>query len=247
MNKLIGISTECLYYWVPQKNWVQEQIDIINILKKYVSRVELHFTAEDILNFDDNYFDLYLKETKDLSLSFHLPSLSTEIWQLEKLLEKIGEIMQKLNIEYAVWHAADFAEIEIAVGKISPQFKFGLENSDPRKFGFQHLKDIAILGSYPIILDIDHVDEIKKDSLNEEMIKLRNNVLAIHFSTPSNEFFKKFIDIQTTHFPFSKSDRVPPKELPKNIPILIEGVFPKSDYALIEEEVSLVKNNYFNN
>lgn len=245
MNKLIGISTLCLYYWVPQKNWVAEQLQIIKILKKYVSRVELYLTVEDILKFDTLYVDLYLAETKDLACSLHLPSLSHEVNQLEILFEKIHEIMQKLNIEYVVWHSDDFASTEIEIGKIRPTFKFGLENSDIRKFGFQHLKDIRLLGAYPIVLDIDHIEELKKNSLSFELSELKNKVLAMHFSTPSSDYFKKNSNLQTTHFPFSRSGNTPPKELPKNVPVVIEGLFPNLEYTLIEEEVTLLKHMYF--
>ena len=245
MNKLIGISTECLYYWVPQKNWLLEQIDVIKILKKYVSRIEMHFSVEDILNLNDDYYNLYLKETNGLSCSLHLPSFASEAGRLKTLLTKTGEIMGKLNIEYAVWHSDDFAMIEIATGKICPGFTFGLENSDTRKFGFQHLRDIALLGSYPIILDIDHIEEMKKDSLDTEIEKIKSNVIAIHFSTPSNKFFDKFPYIKTTHFPFSKSGNIIPDDLPNNIPLIIEGVFPNLEHPLIEEEVSLIENKYF--
>jgi hypothetical protein len=245
MNNLIGISTECLYFWVPQKDWINEQLSIIDILKKYVSRVEIHFSVEDILKFDDKLLDLYKEKTKGLSCSFHLPSISPYAKDLNEILEKISVIMKRLNIEYAVWHCDDFSMTEMEVGKISPQFKFGLENSDMRKFGFQHLKDISILGPYPIILDIDHIDEIQKDSLDSELDHLQNNILGIHFSTPTSEFFKSIEAIKTTHFPFARSGNIPPQSLTKNTPIVIEGVFPESEYGLIEEEVLLIQKSYF--
>jgi hypothetical protein len=246
MNNLIGISTECFYYWVPQKKWIDEQLSILDIFKKYVSRVELHFSVDDILGFDDTYFDLYLEKTKGLSCSFHLPLIFPEIKHLDKVLDKIEEIIKKLNIEYAVWHCDDFASVEMKVGKLSPKFKFGLENSDVRKFGFQHLKDISILGAYPIILDIDHIDEVQKNSLDDEIKQLKNSILGIHFSTPSSDFFKNIDSIKTTHFPFSRSNNLPPKILPEGVPIIIEAVFPELEYRLIEEEILLIKNTYFN-
>lgn len=245
MNRLIGISTSCLYYWVPQKDWIIEQLGIVTILKKYVSRVELYLTVEDILTFETVHFEQYKKVTKGLSLSLHLPSLSSESFQLVNLFEKIQGLIEKLNIEYVVWHSDDFANTEIKVGEILPTFKFGLENSDIRKFGFQHLKDISLLGTYPIILDIDHIDELRKNSLNNEMSGLKNKILGIHFSTPTSTYFKNHIDLSTTHFPFSRSGNNPPKILPKNIPIVIEGLFPNLDYKLIKEEVALVKKTIF--
>ena len=245
MNKLIGISTSCLYYWVPQKDWVTEQLGIITLLRNYVSRVELYLTAEDILTFGTVHFEQYREATEGLSLSLHLPSLSQESFQLATIFEKIVELMKKLNIEYVVWHSDDFANTEIKVGEILPTFKFGLENSDIRKFGFQHLKDISLLGTYPIILDIDHIEELKKNSLNGEIAELKNKILGIHFSTPTSVYFQNHINLPTTHFPFSRSGNNPPKILPKNTPIVIEGLFPNLEYKLIEEEVALVKKIYF--
>ena len=52
-------------------------------------------------------------------------------------------------------------------------------------------------------------------------------------------------EIMTSHFPFARSESALPEVLPKDVPIIIEGVFPAGDEEMIEEEVDLVQKNYF--
>jgi hypothetical protein len=244
MNNLVGISTQCLFLWGDNKEWLKKQIEHIQILKQYVSRVELYFSVDDILSIDELLIQQYRKELVGLKVSLHLPSLASDAHRITEIFSKINTLFNDLTIEYAVWHSDDFALTETHVGQVNPPFRFGLENSDKRKFGFQHLKDLSLLGNYPIILDIDHINEIEPGSLKTELIPdITDKILAIHFSTPTSSY-KKFEGVETTHYPFSESGTLPPAQLPSTVPIVIEGLFPKDDYKLIEEEVTLVNRIY---
>lgn len=131
---------------------------------------------------------------------------------------------------------------------IKPNFKlgirYGLENSDIRKFGFQHLKDMAILEKQSVVVDIDHIEEMQSGSLESELQSLSNPILGIHFSTPNNSYFKKYPDIKTTHYPFARSGNPLPIHLPPDVPIICEGVIPPGELEIIQEEFDLIRKAY---
>lgn len=244
MNQLIGVSTQCLYYWVDQSRWATEQLKVVDLLRPYTSRVELHFGVNDILNFTEEMFEEYRLRLGVMKRSIHLPSLSENVVNIEDLITKIKEIVNKLLIDYCVLHADQYVLLRLKNSNIKFGFKLGLENSDIRKFGFQHLKDLGILG-LPIILDIDHIEEMSHNSLGQEMSLLDNPIIGLHFSTPQNEYFKKFPEIETTHLPFARSGIEPPPTLPDGVPVVIEGVIPPNDMTLLGEEIKLIEQNYF--
>jgi len=244
MNPLIGVSTLCFYYWADNSKWMTEQLRIIDILRKHVTWLELYFGVEDILACNDKTLGEYADRIDGSKCSLHLPSFSDDIKDIEILIGKTREIVNKLSIEYCVLHADEYVLLNLKVFDIKLGLRFGLENSDIRKFGFQHLRDLQMF-DLPVVLDVDHIEELKSGSLDEEMTTLHNSILGIHFSTPHSSYFDSFPEIKTTHFPFARSGSPLPKNLPKNVPIVVEGVIPQNGEALLEEEISLIKNNYF--
>lgn len=244
MNTLIGTSTRCLYYWADNSKWPPEQLRIIDILRKHTARMELYFSIDDILACSDSMLDKYAKITAGIKCSLHLPNFSDDIKNIEMLIGKTGKIVKKLSIEYCVLHADEYALLKLKKPDIELGFKLGLENSDITKFGFQHLRDLQSF-NLPVILDINHIEEIRGGSFDEEIADLRNTVLGIHFSTTHSAYFDSIPEIKTSHFPFAQSGSILPKKLPKNIPIIIEGVIPPKDEKLLKKEISLIENNYF--
>lgn len=244
MNPLIGINTQCFYYWADNSKWITEQLRIIDILHKYVTRIELYLNTRDILACDDKILKKYVERIAGSQCSLHLPSFPGDIKDIEILINKTREIVNRLSIEYCVLHADEYASLRFKLADIEFGFRVGLENSDIKKSGFQHLCELQIF-KLPIVMDINHIEEVKSGSLDEEMKTLRNSILGIHFSTPRSKYFDSLPEIETTHFPFAQSGNSLPETLPKNVPIIIEGVIPPNGEALFEEEVALIKNNYF--
>ena len=213
-------------------------------MRKYVTRVELYFNQEDILNCNDKTLKNYKARLGGIKCSLHLPNFPKDQKKIDLLVGSIDTIVSELSIEYCVLHADEYVKLKLNLPNIQLGVKFGLENSDLRKFGFQHLKELQIF-DLPAIIDINHIEENKRGSLDREIKDLQNPILGIHFSSPQSGYFDSFPEIKTTHFPFTRSGYPLPKQLPKNIPIIIEGAFPPNDEVLIEEEVLIIEDNYF--
>ena len=244
MNPLIGVSTQCLYYWADNSKWMTEQLRIIDILCKHATRLELYFGVEDILACNDKILGEYAERIAGNKCSLHLPSFSDDIKDTDILINKAREIVKRLSIEYCILHADEYVLLKLKVFDIKLGLRFGLENSDIRKFGFQHLRDLQIF-DLPVVVDVDHIEETKSGSFDEELKALHNSILGIHFSTPHSSYFDSLPEIKTTHFPFARSGSPLPKNFPKNVPIVIEGVIPPKNEALLDEEILLIKNTYF--
>jgi len=243
-KNLIGISMGCFYYWSQQKDLLSDQIGFISIISKYVNRVELHFSPDDIYNISNKQIIAYKDALGDMRRSIHLPSIS-EYFKKEDFASKIEYLFSELGIEYGVLHVDEYAKIKRLKLDFNPSYKIGLENSDIRKFSFQHLGDLELFKSFPIILDIDHIEEMKSGSLDEELKDLKNDILAIHFSSPQSKYFEKYKDIETTHYPYTRSGLTPPKSIPQGVPVIVEGVIPPNEIDLLKEEVTLIEKSYF--
>ncbi|MDE2213381.1 MAG: hypothetical protein KGJ34_02530, partial [Patescibacteria group bacterium] len=129
---------------------MSEQLRLIDILRTHVSRLELHFGARDILALDASFLEQYAQSLRGLTCSLHLPNFPDTTENIQPLINKIGEIVERLSIEYCVLHADEYVKLKLKMPDVVLGFQFGLENSDIRKFGFQHLRDLGMF-NLPVI------------------------------------------------------------------------------------------------
>lgn len=242
---LIGISVGALHYWVDDKYWPEAQLGLIDVLTPYVKRIEIRFGFDDLFSVSNELVAAHQQKLEGVFTSLHMPSLTADISRLNQAVAKIDEIVERTGIEYCVMHADDFAKIKIWQLPFNLKAKIALENSDLRKFGFQHLEDLTIFPDLPAVVDINHLEEIKAGSLAEELSTLKNSIHAIHFSSTKNEGLEKYPYYQTTHYPFFNSGLNPPLELPAGVPIIIEGMMPKDQPEYIAGEVEIIRKAYF--
>ncbi len=243
-NNTVGVSTGVLHHWVAGGDWIQNQLKIIDILSPYTRRVELRFPAEELLTMNDEAIAQYQERLKNFNASFHLPKLAGHVGRLNELARAIDRLVKKLGFEYCVMHADEYAKLALWNKPFHLSSPFGLENSDIRKFGFQHLADLDIFAGMPIVLDICHLEEMEPDCYEREMKSLKNPVLAVHFSAPANEAIKEYPYIRGPHFPFFNSGLTPPESLPKKAPIIIEGVMPQGETGWIANEINFIAERY---
>ena len=240
MNKLIGVSTSSFYYWKEQKDWINEQLEVIKIVSKYFKRVELSFSVDEILKISDQELEKYSKILKEFNVSLHLPSISKNLDKVEAILERLDHLEKYIDFEYYVLHSDDYAKLKMESIEFKTNIKIGLENSDIRKFGFQHLKDLSLLDKKYVVLDINHLEEMARGSTEGEIKELTKPIIAIHFSSPKSKFCEKYSYINSTHYLYSCTKLKPPR-IPKNIPIILEGIIPIDEIGLLVEEIKIVE------
>lgn len=238
----IGVSTDSFYLWTPHTHWLEEQLTIIDLVRPIVSRVEIHLSIPDIFALRETMLLRYQEALRGFEVSLHLPQLSEMPNEIPRLLPALQTVMRELKIEYAVMHVDDFVRLKLAHIPFHSAIRFGVENSDINKFGFQHLKDLALFQHISAVIDIDHLEELKRGSTADELATLTNAIIGIHCSTPYNAFFARYpFGKETRHFLFTQSEAPIPK-LPPDVPIIIEGVVPKNEIVFLEEEVALTKD-----
>lgn len=243
-DNIIGVSTGVMHHWITGGSWIENQLKIIDILSPYTRRVELRFTVAELLAMSDEVIAQYRRKLAGFAASFHLPKLAGHLENLDELVRAIDRVAKELGIEYCVVHADEYAKFKIWGRPFEPPPPFGLENSDIRKFGFQHLADLDIFAGMPIILDVCHLEEMESGCYEREMSNLKNPVLAVHFSASANESIEKYPYVRGPHFPFFNSGLTPPKSLPKKVPIIIEGVMPKAETEWIVNEINFIAERY---
>ncbi|UCD03758.1 MAG: hypothetical protein JSW73_04430 [Candidatus Woesearchaeota archaeon] len=236
----IGISTTSFFYWFEdtRSNWLNRQLEVLELIKDIFITVELHFLERNIFEFNEEFMEKYSKKLSWFNkITLHLPSNFSDVVSPEEYNianKKLNEIVERLNIEYCVMHANQYKKIDFNF-----TFPISIENTDPRSEDYDLIKINEL--EKPIVLDVDHLEEKGEGVFDEQIDLLKNKISEIHFSIPRNEYYNQFKEIITPHFLAYKSDYNIPKKIPKDKIWIIEGVIPNNRMDMLEGEVKLIE------
>ena len=228
---ILGFSTGCLY-----KNLEPCSAEVVNlIMATNCNAIELCAIKPERLDYLNKIDVNLLKSFSYISL--HAPDINYKKDKLTlEVLDKIKKLHEKFNFKTIVIcpnYVKDFSVLNL-------DLPISFENMDKRKNFGTNMDDMkkvfTILPDSKMVLDLTHIFtndpsmKLSRDFLGE----FRDRIIEIHLS---GYFIHQDGDEQQ-HFPiFISKQKEILDSMPKNIPIIIESVFPKIEIMKLKNEL----------
>lgn len=225
---IISIALSNFYYWKDEFN-SNAEIEYLKMIKELdIDGVELHFTQEEL---EKEEYKRFAGKLGNLIVTVHLPNH----FEMDAIFEQVIDLHKFLKIKHFIIHADMYSKL-----KSIPDIPIVIENSDIRKKGYQDLKDVALLGM-PVCLDINHVEEYLPGKFKEQYHFVKGKIKELHISSLSNPASSGPLYDDCPHHLINGSDYTIPKELPKDVIWVIEGIVPIKRLDLLKKEIKMLR------
>jgi len=240
-NIKAGFGTGCLYKIIDPaskeaidkiKSTNANAIELCGVLKKRFDKTK------------ENFFNLNIEDLKDFSyISLHAPDdvVYDNNPETIELLNKIDELNKKLNFNLIVFHPDVIKDFSIFCNY---NFPIAFENMDNRKKSFKFVEDFSELlknEKFGLVIDLTHAYTCDlTGELAERFIeKYKDKIKQIHCSgnyshgEDNQQHFPAYLEVEY-YKKIDTPNNIILSNIPMDIPIIIESVFPKETIDITE-------------